>query len=308
MTPTQPGALGRRPGFTLVELLVVIAIIGVLIALLLPAVQQVRAAAARTQCANNLKQLGIAIHSLHDVNEVLPPLAAPNAVLPITVDGPYKGAVGFTVFHWLLPYIEQDNVYKALIPAATDYSGLQYFRVIPTYLCPSDPSSLAGKSQTTYGSAEYWGAGDYGANYYVFGNPNARSVQGANRIPASFPDGISNTIFFAEMYATCGMSGDLTFMYGSLWADSNDIWRAAFCTNTIYKDPAVAGYPPCYKFQVQPDWANHCDSSRPQSPHAGGINVGLGDGSVRFVSAGITDKTWAMACDPQDGGVLDSDW
>src|SRR5262249_8836360 len=103
-----------RTGFTLVELLVVIAIIGVLIALLLPAVQQVRTAAARIQCGNNLKQIGIAIHSLHDTNGVLPPLAAPNAVQPITVDDVYKGAVGFTVFHWLLPYIEQDNIYKEL--------------------------------------------------------------------------------------------------------------------------------------------------------------------------------------------------
>ena len=260
-----------RRGFTLIELLVVIAIIAILIGLLVPAVQKVREAAARTECSNNLKQLGLAIHNLNDTQKVLPPTCAPSAVSPITIQGPYQNAVGFTIFHWMLPYIEQDNLYKSLNPAATDYSGLKYFTVIKTYTCPSDPSSLNGKSRTTYGGANAWGAGNYGANYLVFGTPTTANIQGASRIPATFEDGTSNTVMFGEMYATCGTSGDLGFMYGSLWADSNSIWRAVFCTNSSFKDPTAAGYIACKRFQVRPNWQTGCDSSRAQSGHTSGM-------------------------------------
>src|SRR6476660_224790 len=116
-----------RGGFTLIELLVVIAIIAILIALLVPAVQKVREAAARTQCTNNLKQVGLAAHGLHDAYKVLPPFAA-NCADPavgtcsITLNGPYKGKV-YTGLGFLLPHVEQDNVYYAQTP--TGYGGGQ---------------------------------------------------------------------------------------------------------------------------------------------------------------------------------------
>ena len=299
----------RRPGFTLIELLVVIAIIAILIALLVPAVQKVRESAARTQCANNLKQIGIAVHSINDTNKVLPPAFAPSAVNAITAPAApiYRGPIGYTFFHWILPFIEQDAIYKGLNPAGS-YSGIEYARVIPTYLCPSDSSQANGKCVTPYGGANNWGAANYGLNYQVFGAPEVGSVQGAARLPTTFPDGTSNIVMFAEVYATCGWTNDINFMYGSLWADSNSIWRACICTNTSYKDPAGAGYPACFLPQNRPNWRTECDPARAQSPHPGGINVLLGDASVRFVGTGISAATWAQACDPRDGVPLGNDW
>src|SRR5438105_644782 len=101
----------RRVGFTLIELLVVIAIIAILIALLVPAVQKVREAAARTQCANNLKQIGLAMHSINDTNKALPPVAAPDGWTAGTLAAPPYNGGPWTFFSHILPYIEQTAVY-----------------------------------------------------------------------------------------------------------------------------------------------------------------------------------------------------
>ena len=171
-------------------------------------------------------------------------------------------------------------------------------------------------SQTTNGGANGFAVSCYSANYLVFGNPVASGgsdyyfVQGTSRIPSSIPDGLSNTIFFGEIYASCSLSTNQGAgnSAASLWADSTLPWRPIMCHNTSDKH-VNGGYAQCFMFQVRPlPYFGACDPSRGQSSHIGGMNVGLGDGSVRFVSSSISLNTWGFACDPRDGNPLPSDW
>ena len=310
-------ASGKK-AFTLVELLVVITIIGILIALLLPAVQAAREAARRMTCKNNIKQIGLAALNCENAVGVLPPLCPNDPIndnwkyAPIKIRGPYKGAIGFTAFCFLLPYVEQASLYELANYNVTTQVGNKYIysHVISTFLCPSEPSpSLStGMGATTNGGADqYWGASNYGVNFLVFGNPAGRSTEGSTRI-ADIKDGTSNTVFYAERYATCGSNGDpnSSTTFANLWGDANPNWRPTFCMNGPL--PPDTPYEPCKMFQVTPDWLTECDSTRAQSAHAGGIHIGLGDGSVKFVTEGIEPTLWAYACDPRDGNILGKEW
>src|SRR5262249_51750678 len=139
----------ERPGFTLIELLVVIAIIAILIGLLVPAVQKVRESAARLQCSNHLHQIGIATHNMNDTYGTLAPLAAASAgsALTAAATGTFQGAVGFTFFDWMLPFVEQDPLFQKAKRNVNTFIGgsgakTVYAQPIKVYRCPSEPQSV----------------------------------------------------------------------------------------------------------------------------------------------------------------------
>jgi prepilin-type N-terminal cleavage/methylation domain-containing protein len=327
-----------RRGFTLVELLVVIAIIAILIGLLLPAVQQVREAAARTQCANNLKQIGLALHHYNDTyNERLPPLTDVTPGIP-------QGTMLKSLFFYLLPFIEQNNLYNFYDPAqpfATYCSPTQGTSTVAatfvkTYLCPSDGTN-GGRDTMLYNlwispappppySGNFWGyyaTSNYAANGVLFGGNSAS-------LPRSFGDGTSNTIVMAERLQICPTSfggyptswavgWDLavssTFAFdlgGGRWNGYGGEFVPILPLNVnpqgeVYGTLTGSIVTKPVPFQVAPR-SGTCDFTLPQTPHTGGMMVALGDGSVRSVAPSISQYTFWSAVTPAGGEVLGSDW
>src|SRR5262245_15466896 len=326
----------RRAAFTLIELLVVIAIIAVLIGLLLPAVQKVREAAARMQCSNNLKQIALATHAYNDTHaSQLPPLVdlGPGSV--------YGAGIPSLFFH-LLPYVEQDNLYRQFTPAnPSSYYGASGVaqNSLKVVVCPSDPT--AGGSPVTLNVAVTppppapfagsfsgpYATSNYAANGVLFATNTVR-------LPATFTDGTSHTILFAERYQRCqdtaagpstfncwaiGSVGTVMNSFGYLaptgYTNSNQAspvlpLPTAPTTGTVpVRIGSVSGTATTkpVPFQVQPP-QTACDAQLAQTPHTGGMQIALADGSVRTVTQGISQWTFWAACTPNGGEVPGPDW
>jgi prepilin-type N-terminal cleavage/methylation domain-containing protein len=319
-----------RPAFTLVELLVVIAIIGILIALLLPAVQAAREAARRMQCSNNLKQIGLALHNYENVHHTLPP----GAFWRVKRDDSNKGSI---LIH-LLPYLEQQTLYDAFDFNQHWIDGQTFgdsgepigAQVVAAYRCPSDTHS---------GTLETAGHADSGVpdglvalhNYTASRGPAILSNNGSCSCPNNFntlyargsydggssrtdfpgvftrrgisvkfseiTDGLSNTIFFGEVLPLCSWHND------NGWATSNNgngynSTVIPINYDTCHEGGSASGdncHRPC-------NWNTEAGF---RSAHPGGCHFLLGDGSIHFVQETIDHNTYQLLGAKADGEVLD---
>jgi prepilin-type N-terminal cleavage/methylation domain-containing protein len=286
----QTKDISARPGFTLIELLVVVAIIAVLIGLLLPAVQKVRATAARLRSSNNLKQITLALHGYTDAAGHFPDSDA-------NIGGPRPNTSVHTL---LLPHLEQDGVYRSAVangvwgntPAVPAATPIKVFR------SPRD-NSAPGDTYTQDGNV--WAFSSYGWNEAVFTDPYV--AWNPRRTFLFITDGASNTVAFGEQYALCGGTPKL-WAYSPPWFE----YRASqFHPPTLSSGGLLSWKAPAATPQQVPAVAD-CDPRNLQAMDAGGCLVSLFDGSVRTVGPSVSGVTWYAAIWPQDGGVLGPDW
>ncbi|HLW68520.1 MAG TPA: DUF1559 domain-containing protein [Gemmataceae bacterium] len=273
----------NRRGFTIVEMLVAIAIVGVMLALLIPAVMRAREAATKTKSMNNLKQCAIAIHHFSDAH---------NGQCPSLGGAPPN--VSESLFFAILPYVEEENYYTGVKAGTLPNSS---FHSVKMFLSPADP---------TIDFAHTENLSSYAANAMCFDR--------LATYPENFPDGTSNTIGFAEHYAfrRGGTQFCWFFPQAVAFPDGLIAHRASFAEfhasppglygivpPDIY--PVTAGDPPVstgsapgLTFQAAPPVSNY-DPRLAQTPHRGGMLVAMMDGSVQTLSPGI-DATvyWAL--------------
>ena len=316
----------RRTGFTLLELVVVVLIVAVLIGLLLPAVQQVRSAAMRSQTMNNLRQVQLAVHNF---------AAAHGERLPAHDGHPQGPNPNQSVFVAVLPYLEQDAIHRL---AATDVLTAPDIRTLldpadPTLNLPAYPTAYPGPDPPTEAELEAMRAAKVGLTSYA---ANAQVFRIGRRMSGSIPDGLSQTIGLATHYAAaCAPANGDYYKYAQYrpTAGAGLFRRATFADGGPYLDsgshfmdyvPYTSGNPPTsrpvqyvmqgayfpgeYTFQVTPQLAQGgCDRNTTQTPYPAGMYVAALDGSVRLMTRDTSTATYWGAVTPAGGEVL-TDW
>jgi prepilin-type N-terminal cleavage/methylation domain-containing protein len=326
----------RHRGFTLIELLVVIAIIAVLIALLLPAVQQAREAARRTQCKNNIKQIMLAVHNYHDVHSVLPT----GATAPIPASG------GASAYTFILPYLDQANVYNmldfnvgdmyadAVTPPATKPNHVAGKTVIPPYICPTssaaktynyraelvppplysylgmcDYAFITGSASAARRSSPSWMNGSAGPlscnGCFCY---TSRFGSGAQIDLGKIKDGTSNTMGIGEF---SGVTKGQVLLPMDGRGDDAIVWILAedygyqFTIRSVTVSPNSRWFYNSSMSDGNPlNTTGRLSDAALHSEHVGGIHIALMDGSARFISENIDLNTYLNLADKSDKNTI----
>jgi prepilin-type N-terminal cleavage/methylation domain-containing protein len=311
-----------RCGFTLIELLVVIAIIGVLIAMLLPAIQKVRDAAARAQCQNNLKQIGLATLNCSDTNfQQLPPALGFYSV--------QSGVGPYNTNTWILPFMEQQNTFS-MVPTYMSISDQNTaYPPLKVFMCPADMTNInlpygpppGSKTGSAMGLTSYALVFAGGCTVNTTGSPptiptatasgpivncyGLWPLGGGSTYPASISDGTSNTIFWAELLGYCPY-------WPRYWSINTVSLATGDYTYVGFQEgfpgPPQQNPPNAYFYPgLDPSICHQYDYNA-MSAHTAVVQVGMGDGSVRALTQGMSHYTYNLALIPNDGLVLGSDW